>query len=229
MSIALTREERLEHLDREVEDLKRGFVAAVSQLHQSPEVDASFHERWVAIDQRLRDLRTDLHPEDYDKEQIAEIFFTLFDIRDLLDRPSRDLDTYDQLLLGIERIRHIVRDALDEHISGVGDDVGLVLQELTDWLPDTSRKTIAELAGVDRRTLSRWAKQSGRPSPRLRTVARVVAVIRHNWTEEGVVAWFHRPRRDLDGRKPITVLNDAGYDESELIAAARSGRSQYAT
>jgi transcriptional regulator with XRE-family HTH domain len=226
---ALTSEERLEHFDREVEELKRGFVEAVRQLHQSPEVDTSFDERWAAIDERLRNLRTDLHPEDYDKEQVTEVFSTLFDIRDLLDRPDPDLDTYDQLLLGIERIRHIVRDALDEHVSGVGDDVALVLQDLTSRLPETSRQTIAELVGVDRRTLSRWAKRSGRPPRRLRTVARIVAVLRHNWTEEGMVAWFYRARRDLDGRKPITVLGDSRYDETELIMAARSGRSQYAT
>lgn len=60
-------------------------------------------------------------------------------------------------------------------------------------------------------------------------MARLVAILRHAWTEDGIVAWFHRPRRDLQGQRPIAVLKDPNYDEDELISAARAGRSQYAT
>jgi hypothetical protein len=43
-----------------------------------------------------------------------------------------------------------------------------------------------------------------------------------------IVAWFYRPRRDLDGRKPIALLDDPNEDYA-LISAARSSRSQYAS
>jgi uncharacterized protein (DUF2384 family) len=43
-----------------------------------------------------------------------------------------------------------------------------------------------------------------------------------------VIAWFHRPRRDLDGRTPISLLDEAG-SEHVLLSAARSGRNQYGT
>jgi hypothetical protein len=62
----------------------------------------------------------------------------------------------------------------------------------------------------------------------LRVFARLVAILRHNWDEQGIVAWFDRPRRDLGGRRPATVLLDPNY-EDELISAARAGRSQYAS
>jgi hypothetical protein len=231
VTMALSVEERLERVDREVVDLQRGFVEAVTQLQQAPEVDGSFHERWLAIADRLRKLRTELEPGDYDKDQLTELYNTLLDIRDLVDHidGERDMEAFDQLLVHLERIRHVVRDALDEHVSGGTRDVGLVMQDLDRWLPNTPRQALAELLGVDRRTLPRWAGRASAPSRRVQTVARLVAILRHNWTEEGIVAWFHRPRRDLAGRMPLAVLDNANFDEEALLAAARAGRSQYAS
>jgi hypothetical protein len=228
MTATMTPTERLSRMDQDVENLKQAFVDAAVQLAGSPEVDGSHDERWESITKRLYDLRTELQPADYDKDQLAEFFSTILDIRDLMDEDCT-LDTIDRLLVHIERVRHVVRDALDEHVAGVADDVGLVAQELLDRLSGVGREAIGELVGVDRRTLARWVKQTGTPTRRLATVARLVAILRHNWTPEGVVAWFHRPRRDLANKKPIVVLNDNNFDADALIAAARAGRSQYAS
>ncbi len=224
----MTPSERLTWLDREVEDLKQAFVDAAQQLGDAPEVGGSYEERWAQISARLRDLRAVLQPSDYDKDQVAVLFATLFDIRDLVAE-DQDLDTIDQLVLASERVRHVIRDALDEHVAGVSGDVGLVVGELVALLPNTTRTTIAELLGVDRRTLARWGKQSGTPAPRLKTVARLVAILRHNWSEDGIVAWFHRPRRDLEGRTPLAVLAEDNFDDQALLSAARAGRSMYAS
>lgn len=231
MTIALPTEERLKRVDREVVDLQRGFVEAVAQLQQAPEVDDSFEERWASIARRLKNIRTELEPGDYDKDQLTELYNTLLDIRDLVDciDGERDMETFDQLLVHLERIRHVVRDALDEHVTGGTRDVGLVMQDLDRWLPGTPRHKLAELMGVDRRTLPRWTGKASAPSRRVQTVARLVAILRHNWTEEGIVAWFHRPRRDLNGRTPLTILEDPNFDEEALLAAARAGRSHYAS
>jgi hypothetical protein len=230
MNLAVPTEERLKQVDREVVDLQRGFVAAVAHLRDAPEVDGTFDERWQRIAERLRNLRRELLPADFDKDQLAELYETLLDIRDLVDRidGARDMEAFDQLLVGLERIRHVVRDALDEHVTGAGADVGLVMQDFDRWLPNTPRHALAELVGVDRRTLSRWVGQASAPSRRVQIVARLVAILRHNWTEEGVVAWFHRPRRDLGGRTPLALLEARNFDEEALLAAARAGRSQYA-
>ena len=228
MAATLTTGERLQQLDRDVEALKDGFVEAVAELQQAPEVDESFEERWQAISDRLRGLSTELQPQDYDKEQLAELFKTLLGIRDLLDQ-GRDLDTLDHLLVSIERIRHVVRDALDEHVCGGARDVGLLAGDLERWLPGIPKRDVAELLAVDRRTLTRWADKVGTPTRRAQTVTRLVAILRHNWTPEGIIAWFHRPRRDLNGRRPLQVLSEKNFDEDALLSAARAGRSQYAS
>jgi hypothetical protein len=230
MTAQLTYEERLGKLDQEVENLQHAFVEAVEHLRQAPEADGSYEERWNAIVQRMKGLREGIQAEDYDKEQLATLATTLLDIRDQLDRPdARDnLEVCDQLMIMLERIRHVVRDAIDEHVSGVSGDVGTVMAELDRWLPHIPDQTIAGLVGVNRRTLLRWRHLSGSPHRNLRIFARLVAILRHNWDEEGIVAWFDRSRRDLGGRKPAALLADPNV-EDELISAARSGRNQYAS
>jgi len=231
MTMAFSPEERLERADREVADVQRLFIDAVARLQGSAEVDGSFEDRWEGVARRLKDLRTALEAQDFDKQQVVEVAGALLDIRDALERidESRDMDAFDDLLVQLERIRHVIRDALDEYVSGVSSDVGLVMEDLDRWLPHVSRRELAELAGVDRRTLARWAGKTGPPPRRLRVVARLVAVLRHSWTEDGVIAWFHRPRRDLGGRTPLAALQDRSVDEDTLVDAARAGRSQYAT
>lgn len=230
MAHTLTSGERLERFDQELEDVKRTFVEAIEQLQDEPEVDESFADRLRALAARLNNLRTDLEPADYDKEQLVALFRALFRIRDAVDEADGepDLNTCDELLIDLERIRHVVRDALDEHVTGVRQDRGLVIEDLKGWLPNTPLTKLAELIDVDPRTLRRWSGQTGPPQRRLRIVARLVAILRHNWTEEGVLVWFDRPRRDLEGRRPRALLDDPNMDEA-LIMSARSGRSQYAS
>ena len=228
MTATLTYEERLGKFDEALEELQRSFVAAVEHLRQSPEADVS-EERWHQTAQRLKDLRYDIEADDYDREQLATLVTALLDIRDLLDRDDAwNLDVCDRLMIQIERIRHVVRDALDEHVSGVSGDVGVVLQDLDEWLPNVPGQTIARFVGIDRRTLSRWRGQAGAPRRTLRLFARLVAILRYNWDEEGIIAWFERPRRDLGNRRPAALLDDPNA-EPALISAARSGRNQYAT
>lgn len=227
--VTLTTEQRLERVDREAEALKQGVVEAVVHLQKTPEVDGSFEDRWHCIGDRLRGLGKELQPEDFDKGQLSELYRAVVDIPDLLEH-ERDLEACDQLLIRIERIRHVVRDALDEHVNGITGSTAEVMADLNRWLSTTPRHEVADLLDVDRRTLPRWEQQPGRvPTRRLQVVAQLVAILRHSWTEEGIVAWFHRPRRDLDGRTPLSVLGEDKFDESALIAAARAGRSQYAS
>jgi hypothetical protein len=226
VTATLTYEERLGELDRVLEDLQR----ALEHVREAPGAGDSLEGRWDEVADRLKNLRFGIEAEDYDKEQLATVAGALLDIRDQLDREDApgNLDVCDQLMISLERIRHVVRDALDEHVNGVSGDVGVLMQDLDQWLPHVPDQTIANLVGVDRRTLSRWRGQTGQPRRDLRLLARLVAILRHNWDEEGIVAWFGRPRRDLGGRRPAALIEDPNA-EAELIEAARSGRNQYAT
>jgi uncharacterized protein (DUF2384 family) len=230
LSTILTPEERLGNADQELQALKNSFVEAIGQLQGNPHIDGSFHERLVNVAARLRELRHGLRPEDFDKAQINEFHSALLDIYDLIAEQGEDedLDIADRLLVCIERVRHVIRDALDEHVAGVPDDAGLVIQEIKNWLPNTSNEVIGSIVGVDRRTLPRWMKESRPASRRLQLVARLIAILRHNWTEEGIVAWFQRPREGLNGKRPLNLLDDASAEDL-LLAEARSGRSQYAS
>jgi len=225
---AQTYEERLGKLDEAVEGLQRGFVQAMEQLRQAPEADNSLAERWADIARRLKNLRHGIEADDYDKEQLAILATALLDIRDALDGEAWDLDVCDRLMIELERIRQVVRDALDEHVNGVSGDARVLMEDLERWLPNITDQTIARLVGVDRRTLSRWRHHDGQPRRNLRMLVRLVAILRHNWDEEGIVAWFDRPRRDLGGRRPATLIDDPNA-EAQLIDAARSGRNQYAS
>jgi uncharacterized protein (DUF2384 family) len=228
VAATLTPEQRLGQADAELQELKNGFVEAITQLQDHPEVDGSFHERLEAIDERLAALRDSLRLEDLDKAQLFEFHGALWEINRLLHgekgAPS-DLDVVDQLLVAIERVRHVIRNALDEHVVGLPNDAGLVVGEVKKWLPKTSNEAIAQLVDVDRRTLTRWATERREPPRRLQLVAHLVAILRHNWTEEGIVSWFDRPRRGLEGKKPIALLDDATAEE-RLLSEARGGRSQ---
>jgi uncharacterized protein (DUF2384 family) len=224
-------EERLSKLDLDLGDLQQGLVDAIEHLQRTPAADRSHELRWQDASKRLKELRFGFAPEDYEKEQLVTLNGALLDIRDQLDREGArwNLDVCDELLILLERIRHVVRDALDEHVAGMSGDVGAVMDELDQWLPDTPDQAIAGFIGVDRRTLSRWRHQTGgKPQRNLRVFARLVAILRHNWDQEGIIAWFNRPRRDLRGRAPASLIADPDA-EDQLISAARSGRSQYAS
>jgi uncharacterized protein (DUF2384 family) len=227
VTATLTPEEWLGHADEELLDLKNGFVEAIARLQEHPEIDGSFGERLNAIAARLRALREGLRPENLDKAQVTEFHTALWEINDrLAERDSAsDLDVADRLLIAIERVRHVIRDAMDEHVAGLPNDSGLIVAELKRRLPDTSNEAIGHLVGVDRRTLSRWSKQHRAPSRRLQLVAQLIAILGHNWTEEGTVAWFERPRRGLGGKRPLALLDDPTADDA-LFSEARSGRSQ---
>lgn len=227
MTATLTPEQRLGHADEELLDLKNGFVEAIAQLQEHPEIDGSFRERLETISERLGALREALRLEDLDKAQLFEFHGALWEINRLLDdnETSYNLDVIDQLLVAIERVRHVIRDALDEHVVGLPTDAGLVVSELKKWLPNTSNETIGRLAGVNRRTLTRWTKEHRTPPRQLQLVAHLVAVLRHNWTEEGIVVWFERPRRGLGGKRPASLLDDPAAEE-RLLSEARAGRSQ---
>lgn len=221
--------ERLEALDHEVEGLMDRFVVAISQLQKVTDADdTSLEDGWRSISRRLQQLRYALEPDDFDKEQLVAFAQALLDIRDLVD-DRESFDSLDQLLVRFERLRHVVRDALDEHVNGVAGDSSVVLQEMFTRLPTASRDQIGELVGVNRRTLTRWLDEGRPPSWRLQVVARLVAILRHNWSSDGILAWFRRPRRDLGGKRPLDVLKHEPIDEDVLLSAARAGRSQYAS
>lgn len=140
---------------------------------------------------------------------------------------QQPLDVADQALMEAEAIRHIVRDLLDG-----GPPTGLTaaqaLAQISAWVPRLGVGELAQLLGVDRRSISRLRESTAQPERPLLMVWRLVALLHRSWTDEGVVAWFARPRTSLGGRTPADALNDTAL-EQQLVALARRSRTQRAS
>jgi hypothetical protein len=215
-------------IDTEVEEVKNAFEEALEEVTSHPELDDSARKRLADVDRRLASLKPALETADLSVEQKATLYSAMVDVNTAMNAASGDLDRFEAALVGIERVRHVIRDALDEFIGGVNADRRQILQELDRSLPGVRQADIAELLAVDPRTVRRWTSRVGEPDHRLKLVARLAAILKHAWTPKGTLAWFHRPRRDLDGRRPIELLDDPG-SERLLLSAARSSRNQYGT
>lgn len=220
--------QRLIEIDTEVEGVKTAFEQAITEVTGRPEIDGSAQKRLADVGRRLANLKPQLEAADLSVEQRAILYSALVDVNTAMGAPPGNLDRFEAALIGIERVRHVIRDALDEFVGGANADRRRLLQELGSSLPDVRQADVAELLDVDPRTIRRWSAEAGEPEHRLQLVTRLVAILRHAWTPRGILAWFHRPRRDLDGRPPIELLADPG-SERALISAARSSRNQYGT
>jgi hypothetical protein len=223
-----TRHRRLVDIDTEVEEVKAAFELALTEVTSHPELDDSLARRLGEVARRLSDLKPQFEAADMSIEQKATMYSALVDVNAAMNGTPGSLDRFEAALVGIERVRHVVRDALDEFVGGAEADRRRLIAELEQSLPSVRQADLAELLAVDPRTVRRWSAQAGTPDHRLQLVARLVAVLRHAWTAKGVLAWFHRGRRDLDGRAPIELLDDPAAEQA-LLSAARSGRNQYAT
>lgn len=135
------------------------------------------------------------------------------------------LDYADELLMEVEAVRHVVRDALQEQPRALLQDARAVAGQLEAWLPGLSQRELAALLGMSARTYQRHREQGGEAGSREQTVLRLVAILRRGWSDAGVLAWFERPRLDLDGAAPLGLLGDPAR-EQQLLGLARGGRVQ---
>ena len=217
-------------LREQLEELDEAIQAGMEILTEhARSVDQTQVSALIATAERLA-LRLDENlPPAMEPASVAEIRGILIGaLRKLreAEEMERPLDVLDDFLVRAESIRHIIRDTLDEELQVDPNNGRDLLRRLHEWLPRLTRKQIAELLDVDTRTLQRWEAGTGRVTRRAEIVLRLVMILKEAWTPEGVHAWFFRPRRDLDGRRPIDVIDDPA-DERRLVQAVREGRAQH--
>ncbi len=164
-------------------------------------------------------------PPQLDADARDEIRRRLLELLTLPAENREPLDIADQALMEAEAVRHIFRDVLQEQPSADLRDARALLRLLEGWVPDLTVRQLAELLGMSERALQRRRSQGGKSTPRAQIVARLIAILRHGWTDQGVHAWFHRTRPGLGDQAPIALLDDRSR-ERDLVAAARSGRVQ---
>jgi uncharacterized protein (DUF2384 family) len=164
-------------------------------------------------------------PPQIDADARDEIRRRLIDMLTLGAADGAPLDVADRALIEAEAVRHIMRDLLQEQPPVELRDAADTLHLLEGWLPGLPVNSLAELVGMSTRQLQRRRQEGGASPQRLQLVARLVAILRHAWTDQGVYAWFQRERLELGGHAPIEVLDDADY-ERDLLLIARGGRVQ---
>jgi AraC-like DNA-binding protein len=228
----------LDKEQQELADLERTISDALAKLRDDMEVvagdssaaavDEAYVQRWVETARRLSvQVSKDLPPQ-LEPETVAEIRGIIINLLDELERidDARPLDAIDRFFVQSEAIRHILRDALDKHVGGRDDDAQPLVQCLQQELPRVTQADQARLAGMSTRHLQRLGKEGGTPPYQLVLAVRLVKLLRYVWNPEGVVAWFHRERKELDGHAPIDLAGDPGF-ETVLLRLARQGRAQH--
>jgi hypothetical protein len=219
--------DRLENLEELMQELDEWKTALLESLGDAAKglTDQAYRQRVQDTLRRLVAMDDELHAADFAPEWVAEFRGLLLDsVRAL--QTEQPLDAYDKLLLNNEAIRHLLRDAIDGHVPGGEDNIGAVVEQLTQWLPRVSQAELAALMGISTRQFQRWAVSRAAPSRRAQLVARLIAILRRSWTPEGVVAWFYRPRPALQGHPPVDMLDDPAH-EQDLLLVVRQGRAQH--
>jgi hypothetical protein len=225
MATFIAERDELERFEELVEMSSNKLLGA---LNETPIPD-DYLDRWQHTASRLSEAINRSVPPSLDPEQVAEIRGELLEmLQRVSDQdPDRPLDSVEAALLGLEAIRHIVRDALDRQVPDEGDARAL-LHSLQETLPHVGRKDLAELLGTSERSIQRTLASPTpvEPGRRMQIVARLVVLLRRGWTPEGVVAWFHRSRPELGGSSALEVIDEADR-EQEILELARHGRAQH--
>jgi hypothetical protein len=208
--------------DQEISGLQQALEAAVQSNALDAEVFERIHATVLAAAGRVN-ARLPLHVDADARDEIRRRLLDLVTLQAGISAPP--LDVADRFLLEAEAIRHVLRDLLDEQPPAELRDCAQTIALLEAWVPSLAVKQLAELLGVSERQLQRMRHGTGPSSHRIQVLARVIAILRHAWTDQGVYAWFHRPRADLAGRPPIGLLDDPA-NERALLIAARAGRVQ---
>lgn len=214
----------IEELSQELVAWRAALDAALGDLSAGL-TDEAYRQRMEDTVARLVQVDGELHKADFDPEWVAEFRGLLLDSLRAI-KNERPLDAFDKLLLNIEAMRHLLRDALDGHVEGGEEDISTLVQQLQRWLPRASQLELAGLMGISTRQYQRWGRMRSEPTRRAQIVARLIAILRRSWTDAGVVAWFYRSRPELDDKAPVDVLDDVAYERA-LFRAVRQGRAQH--
>ena len=158
--------------------------------------------------------------------EIRGIIVNLLDELAEIDK-DRPLDAFDRFFVKAEAVRHIIRDALDEHVGCREDDANPLVASMREALPRITQADQARLVGLSLRHFQRLGKEGGMPPRQLVLAAKLVKLLRYVWNPEGTLAWFYRERKQLDGHAPIELMADPGFEQSAL-GLAREGRALHA-
>lgn len=220
---ALDQDERAA-LTRADEQLS-ALQGALETAAQQGALDREFFERTSETTREAISRLNQNLPPQLDPDAANEVRRRLLDLLTLPFEELEPLDVADRALIETEAVRHVFRDVLQEQPPAELRDAQALVRLLEERVPDLAVWQLAELLGMSERALQRRRAQGGTTTARAQTVARLIAILRQGWSDQGVYAWFHRERPELADRAPIALLDDPSMERA-LIGAARAGRVQ---
>jgi uncharacterized protein (DUF2384 family) len=128
-------------------------------------------------------------------------------------------------------MQRLLETMLEERESDRLHDPPAAAHYLARALADADQERLADLVGVDARTLRTW--RTGPPSglrkraERVVLLAQLVTELSRSLTPRGVVLWLSTPHPELDDHTPRDLLDDPAAHVA-LTAAARGARGQLA-
>ncbi len=211
----------IQDADAQLSDLQDALQDAAQHGAVDPEV---FDRLTLTAREVSARVNRDL-PLHLDADARDEVRRRLVELLTLPTDGQEPLDVADAALLETEAVRHILRDVLHEQPPADLRNAGALVRLLEEWVPDLTVRQLAELLGLSERALQRRRAEGGASTSRQQVVARLIAILRRGWTDQGVYAWFHRERPTLGDTAPIALLDDPSR-ERDLISEARAGRVQ---
>jgi uncharacterized protein (DUF2384 family) len=190
------------------------------------------------IAQSVREITAAVHQTDIRRWEAIDPHHAVIVLHSAVSaqRALEDLESptaRDQLRVALESIRQSLA-AIAER-EPVSDERSP--KQVVQWLAERTevqQSRLADLLGVSSRQLQRWistsetAQPDGEDARKVRLVARIVNQLRFVLTPAGTVEWFTWPREDLDGRRPLDLLDDPAQ-EPTLTTLAGSMRSAFAS
>lgn len=128
-------------------------------------------------------------------------------------RSPGDRDARNRLRLALDQLVDALLRIDEQQAFSEDLPAKQVVRQLVD-AAGVSQKDVAELLGVDLRKLQRWLSDATANQPegdearRVRTVAKLVARLRHVYTSPGVIEWFSWSQPDLGDATPAQLLRD---------------------
>jgi DNA-binding transcriptional regulator YiaG len=167
----------------------------------------------ISADLRSRDAASSVELERY-----AAI------VSEQLNESGNDT-AYDNLRLGLSTIADLITQL--QELAPLRQSSAETLSRLNALL-GVAQSDLAELLGTNIRSLQRWMAAESLPRPpeaqRLSLVATLAEKLVRAYTGPGVVEWFHRDRPQLNGAKPVDLLDDIEeYPSLMALAGATSG------
>jgi transcriptional regulator with XRE-family HTH domain len=202
--------------------------------------DEETQEEWVAHRKRLIDEIIDCildiangMPDGVEDPGVARMLARAIELQRAAQDDPEGLDPKWEVrkaAISLKDTVHLMERRLDRlRLDDPGEAASFVIKELQ----NVPTQRVAQLLGVSPKTVSQWrggkVASIKKEPDRVVLIGQLIRYLRSTWTPHGILAWFETPRKALDDRSALQLI-DSGDSEAwePLRELARGSRSQLA-